>query len=78
VGLFAVERDVELLDGEARRLQAVAGPRVHHHRRVGVVKVTGVDQVDLAASAFFRRRAQQGDREVKFLRDRGEADRGAE
>ena len=54
------------------------GPGVDHHRGVHAVEVAGVDQVDLAAAALLRGRAQQHDGEVELVGDRGQPDGGAE
>ena len=70
VRLLALEGDVEVVDGETERVESFGGEGVDHHRRVHVIEVAGVDQVDLAAAAFLRRRAEQGDRDVQLRRRR--------
>ena len=78
VRLLAFEGDVEVVDRETERVESFGGEGVHHHRRVHVIEVAGVDEVDLAAAALFGRCAEQGHREVQFVGDRTETDGGAE
>ena len=78
VGLLAVEGDVEMIDRETMRVESLDGQGVHHHRGVHVVEVAGVDEVDLAAAALLRGRAEQDDGEVELVGDGGQTDGGAE
>ena len=78
VCLLALKGDVEVIDRETECVETFGGEGVHHHRGVDVVEVTGVDEIDLAATALFRRGAQQGHGEVQLVGDRTESDGGAE
>ena len=51
---------------------------MNHHRRVHVVEVAGIDEIDLAAAAFFGGRAEQRDLEIEFIRHCGQTNGGAE
>jgi len=74
VRLLALVRHVEVVHRQARRLEAFVGPGMDHHRGVHVAEVAGVDQVDLAAAAFFTRGAQQDDGNADLVGDGRESD----
>ena len=76
--LFAAKGHFELLDGQTHRFEPLVGPGMHHHGRVHVVEVAGVDEIDLSATALFGGRAEQGDREVEFIAYCGQSNGGTE
>ena len=75
VGCPAGERDVELAHGEARRVQALNRPRVHHHGQVDAIEPPTLEHERLATAGLFGGCAKDAYLDAELVSDGCQSDR---